>query len=135
NYRRFFDINELAAIRVEDPVVFEEAHRLPLQLVAQGIVTGLRIDHPDGLADPTAYFRSLQEAHVLQRARAIAEREGTQASEQLEPHVRAELHRELAQRGLDSPLARPLYVVAEKILGGKERLPESWAGRGTTGYE
>ncbi len=143
NYRRFFDINELAAIRVEDPVVFEEAHRLPLQLVARGVVTGLRIDHPDGLADPTGYFRNLQESWVLQKARAIAERlqllsKGANDEptwEQLEPHVRKELAREVAEKGAASPLANPLYVVAEKILGGKERLPESWAVRGTTGYD
>jgi len=146
NYRRFFDINELAAIRVEDPVVFEEAHRVPLRLVAEGLVTGLRIDHPDGLADPTGYFRDLQTTHVLQRAREVAEREGLLAKDgapedskptwdQLEPHIKAELGRELAEQGLKSPLARPLYVVAEKILGGKERLPETWAVRGTTGYD
>src|SRR5262245_51518327 len=61
NYRRFFDINELAAIRVEDPEVFEATHRLIFRLVREGAVTGLRIDHPDGLYDPAEYFRRLQE--------------------------------------------------------------------------
>jgi (1->4)-alpha-D-glucan 1-alpha-D-glucosylmutase len=60
NYRRFFDINDLAAIRMEDPEVFEAAHRLLFKLVREGIVTGLRIDHPDGLYDPAEYFRRLQ---------------------------------------------------------------------------
>ena len=60
NYRRFFDINDLAAIRMEDPEVFEAAHRLLFRLVREGIVTGLRIDHPDGLYDPAEYFRRLQ---------------------------------------------------------------------------
>jgi (1->4)-alpha-D-glucan 1-alpha-D-glucosylmutase len=60
NYRRFFDINDLAAIRMEDPEVFEATHRLLFGLVREGIVTGLRIDHPDGLYDPAEYFRRLQ---------------------------------------------------------------------------
>ena len=60
NYRRFFDINTLAAIRVEEPAVFEEAHRLILRLVREGHVTGMRIDHPDGLYAPAEYLRQLQ---------------------------------------------------------------------------
>jgi len=59
NYRRFFDIDTLAAIRVEDPEVFEATHALLLELVRQGDLTGLRIDHPDGLADPRGYLRRL----------------------------------------------------------------------------
>jgi (1->4)-alpha-D-glucan 1-alpha-D-glucosylmutase len=61
NYRRFFDINELAAIRMEAPEVFAETHRLIFSLVGEGIVTGLRVDHPDGLYAPAEYFRRLQE--------------------------------------------------------------------------
>ncbi|NKE60788.1 malto-oligosyltrehalose synthase [Lentzea sp. PSKA42] len=57
NYRRFFDITELAAVRVEDPEVFEATHR---EVLSWG-VTGLRVDHPDGLADPGGYFRRLRE--------------------------------------------------------------------------
>jgi (1->4)-alpha-D-glucan 1-alpha-D-glucosylmutase len=60
NYRRFFDINELAAIHMERPDVFEEAHRLIFRLVRDGIVTGLRIDHPDGLYAPAEYLERLQ---------------------------------------------------------------------------
>ncbi|HEX3176795.1 MAG TPA: malto-oligosyltrehalose synthase [Methylomirabilota bacterium] len=60
NYRRFFDINDLAAIRMEDPEVFEVAHRLLFRLVREGVVTGFRVDHPDGLYDPAEYFRRLQ---------------------------------------------------------------------------
>ena len=60
NYRRFFDINELAAMRMEDPDVFEEAHRLVFRLLHEGAVTGLRIDHVDGLYDPGDYLRRLQ---------------------------------------------------------------------------
>ncbi|HEV8308501.1 MAG TPA: malto-oligosyltrehalose synthase [Methylomirabilota bacterium] len=61
NYRRFFDENQLAAIRVEDPVVFEETHRLVGRLLAEGKVTGLRVDHLDGLYDPAGYLKRLQE--------------------------------------------------------------------------
>ena len=52
NYRRFFDITELAAVRMEDPVVFQDTHGLLLRLVREGKIQGLRIDHPDGLRDP-----------------------------------------------------------------------------------
>lgn len=61
NYRRFFDINELVGLRMEEPDVLEATHGLLRQLVAAGQVTGLRIDHPDGLFDPAEYFRRLQE--------------------------------------------------------------------------
>jgi (1->4)-alpha-D-glucan 1-alpha-D-glucosylmutase len=71
NYRRFFDINELAAIRVEEPVVFGAAHRLVFRLVREGAVTGLRIDHPDGLFAPARYLRDLQRRCFLERARYI----------------------------------------------------------------
>jgi (1->4)-alpha-D-glucan 1-alpha-D-glucosylmutase len=60
NYRRFFDITELAAVRMEDPLVFEDTHRLLLRLIGEGKIQGLRIDHADGLRDPTRYFRRLQ---------------------------------------------------------------------------
>ncbi len=60
NYRRFFDINTLAAIRIEIPEVFEAAHRLVFELLARGEVTGLRIDHIDGLWDPRRYLARLQ---------------------------------------------------------------------------
>ncbi|MCC6589686.1 MAG: malto-oligosyltrehalose synthase [Bryobacterales bacterium] len=62
NYRRFFDINELAAIRVEDPVVFQAAHEVILRFISEGLITGLRVDHPDGLYDPAGYFEQLQQA-------------------------------------------------------------------------
>ena len=59
NYRRFFDITTLAAVRVEDPEVFRATHATVLRWVADGLVTGLRVDHPDGLADPGGYLRRL----------------------------------------------------------------------------
>lgn len=62
NYRRFFDVGSLVAVRVEDPDVFEATHRTIIDLVADGTLDGLRIDHPDGLADPAGYIAQLAEA-------------------------------------------------------------------------
>ena len=61
NYRRFFEIADLAALRVEDPAVFKDTHALIARLCARPGVDGLRIDHPDGLADPKVYFERLQQ--------------------------------------------------------------------------
>ncbi len=74
NYRRFFDINELAALRMEDPTVFEETHALVFRLIAAGAIHGLRIDHVDGLYDPGDYLRRLQG-----RARDIGAGQGPRA--------------------------------------------------------
>ncbi len=62
NWRRFFDIDTLIAIRVEDPDVFQATHQVPLRLAEEGLIDGLRVDHPDGLADPGGYLRRLAEA-------------------------------------------------------------------------
>jgi (1->4)-alpha-D-glucan 1-alpha-D-glucosylmutase len=61
-YRRFFDIDDLAAVRQEDPEVFELTHRKTLELLRDGVIDGVRVDHPDGLADPAGYFRRLRDA-------------------------------------------------------------------------
>src|SRR5438067_5962988 len=61
NYRRFFDVNQLAALRMEDAAVFDEVHQFVFDLVARGAVTGLRIDHVDGLFNPADYLRRLQD--------------------------------------------------------------------------
>lgn len=105
NYRRFFDINELAAIRTEDPRIFAESHRLIFRLIMEGAATGLRIDHVDGLYDPEHYLRQLQD---------WAETESP------------------SQGGEDR---RSLFIVVEKILGAGEQLPRSWPVAGTTGYD
>ncbi len=134
NYRRFFDINTLAAIRVEDLDVFEEAHALTFQFLARDQVQGLRIDHPDGLFDPSGYFLRLQERYFLDQARRLA---GDAVDDASWPAVsEALLGRWRAEAGSDpsSPLRRALYVVVEKIQGGKERIPDDWAVQGTTGY-
>jgi (1->4)-alpha-D-glucan 1-alpha-D-glucosylmutase len=134
NYRRFFDINSLAAIRMEDPVVFQDAHRISLRMLAAGKITGLRIDHPDGLAYPSQYFRLLQDANIAERARARALERGLRWPE-LEPALREELAAEVGTSGAHSRFFRPLFVVAEKILGRTESLPQGWAVAGTTGYD
>jgi (1->4)-alpha-D-glucan 1-alpha-D-glucosylmutase len=105
NYRRFFDVNDLAAIRVELPEVFDAAHNLLLELVADGAVTGLRIDHPDGLYRPLEYFEKLQ----LRCAKAL----------------RIPLPKD----------GRAIYLIVEKILSGDEQLPKNWPVHGTTGYD
>ncbi|MBJ6760894.1 malto-oligosyltrehalose synthase [Myxococcaceae bacterium JPH2] len=136
NYRRFFDINGLAAIRMEDPDVFLEAHQRVFQWLGEDRVTGLRIDHPDGLFDPTAYFLDLQEGFFVEKARALFSARGT-ADDARWPQVEARL-RELWRAEVtahpDSPLRKSLFVAVEKIQGGRERIPESWAVHGTTGY-
>ena len=62
NYRRFFNINGLISVKVEEPEVFNAIHRLVLELISKGLISGLRIDHIDGLYDPTAYIRILKKA-------------------------------------------------------------------------
>ncbi|MDM0043366.1 malto-oligosyltrehalose synthase [Variovorax dokdonensis] len=98
NYRRFFDVNELAALRTEREDVFEATHALPLDLAAQGDVDGLRIDHPDGLLDPAGYFDRLQAGHAKRHAAR-----GEQASAL---YVVAE---KIAAAGEDVPLAWAIH--------------------------
>jgi (1->4)-alpha-D-glucan 1-alpha-D-glucosylmutase len=106
NWRRFFDINELGGLRVERPTVFEATHGKIFQLISDGLVDGLRIDHIDGLADPRGYCRKLRRrVDSLLAARPA----GTELK-----HV-------------------PIFV--EKILGPDEALREDWGVDGTTGYE
>ena len=114
NYRRFFDVNELAALRMDNPEVFENTHRLLRELLAAGLVDGLRIDHPDGLYAPREYFGRLQAM-----AAALSSREA--------PNV--------ADGGDTGGSALPLYIVVEKILASHEYLPPSWPVHGSTGYD
>jgi (1->4)-alpha-D-glucan 1-alpha-D-glucosylmutase len=107
NYRRFFDINDLAALRMENPRALEATHRLALELIANGTLAGLRIDHPDGLYDPAGYFR------WLQQRTAGAQQDAPQPA------------------GPDLPL----YLIVEKILTGDEQLPADWPVHGTSGYD
>jgi len=129
NYRRFFDINDLAAIRMEDPQVFEQTHALTLDLLARGWLDGLRIDHPDGLYDPEGYFQRLQREHFLDRCRRVCERLYPDLPfDSVAPLLRAAW-------ASDEKLQRAVYIVAEKILVGNESVPQRWAIDGTSGYD
>lgn len=106
NWRRFFEISDLAGMRAEQPAVREDIHRLFFRLYAEGLVDGLRIDHIDGLADPRGYGR----------------------------YLRGELEKLTDQRPPDAPRGRP-YVIVEKILAAGEPLALDWEVDGTTGYD
>ena len=137
NYRRFFDINDLAALSMEQPGVFEAAHALIIRLLAQGKVDGLRIDHPDGLYDPAEYFRRLQEQFALALARQVVEREPAFRStewHEVEQTVRDHITGAWFAPG-EGLRQWPLYVVAEKILAADETLVDTWAVHGTSGYD
>lgn len=110
NYRRFFDVDDLAGVRMELPEVFAATHELLSRLIATEAVTGVRIDHPDGLFAPAAYFQALQ---------ALAARSLGAPPQELV--------------GGD-PRTSPLHIVVEKILMPGQRLPEKWPVHGTTGY-
>ena len=104
NYRRFFNINDLAGIRTERDEVFEMSHALLWDWFEQGRVHGVRVDHPDGLADPRAYLERLQ-----------ASFKRIQGRRQVEGHS-------------------ALYLIVEKILGETEHMPPEWPVHGGSGY-
>lgn len=125
NYRRFFDINNISAVHVEDPRVFDETHRLVFELVSEGKVTGLRVDHSDGLYNAGEYFDRLQQRcspdSDARRLSLFTDEEGR--SPRPSPGAIETV-----------PDTLPFYIVAEKILMRGERLPEGWPVFGTTGY-
>ena len=106
NWRRFFDVNALAGIRVENPVVFDASHATIFRLYSSGLIDGLRIDHVDGLADPRGYCRKLR-----RRLQNLSE-------------------------ARPAPLAVEQPVIwIEKILATHEKLADDWSTDGTTGYD
>lgn len=129
NYRRFFDINSLGAIRVEDPAVFEETHRLIFKLVGTGKITGLRIDHADGLLDPEDYIRRLQLGCFI-RMYCAADNAGNG-----EEDARAAAREKYDQIVTAAASYKPFYILGEKILLKSETLPDSWPVFSTTGYD
>jgi (1->4)-alpha-D-glucan 1-alpha-D-glucosylmutase len=137
NYRRFFDINNLVAVRMEDPAVFEETHRLVRQLLRQGAVTGIRIDHIDGLYDPADYLWRLQKAHWLDlvMAEVSADAKMGKLPRDLLESKMLELFEQVRERNPASPFVRPVFLIVEKILNGKEELRSNWPVAGTVGYE
>lgn len=131
NYRRFFDINDLGAIRVEKAAVFTAAHRLVFDLIRQGEVTGLRVDHADGLYNPSEYLGRLQAESFVHTRLGRDENSLPVEQEQLLRERYARQYEKL--RGAD-PGFRPFYVICEKILARAERLPADWPVFGATGY-
>jgi (1->4)-alpha-D-glucan 1-alpha-D-glucosylmutase len=134
NYRRFFDINDLAALSMERPEVFAATHGLILRLLGVGKVHGLRIDHPDGLYDPKQYLERLQQHYVYGVAHRLLEMDPAYQGV-AEQDVETLLGTVLPQAGGPEALRRPLYVIVEKILGGREALREEWPVYGTSGYD
>jgi (1->4)-alpha-D-glucan 1-alpha-D-glucosylmutase len=147
NYRRFFDVNELAAVSTEREEVFRAVHRKLFGWLADGLADGLRIDHPDGLFDPKQYLERLQTGYLLALAKKLHaddpeaypgvewERdEGTLAA-----LLGARASRPQSEEAGGTPAlpgaTDPLYVAVEKILGDSEPLPSDWACDGATGYE
>lgn len=105
NYRRFFDIDSLVALAMDREEVFEAVHALPLRLIQEGLIDGLRIDHVDGLAQPREYLRKLR--HRVNRA----------------------LHADPCRTG------KHITLHVEKILAKDETLRADWPVEGTTGYD
>ena len=105
NYRRFFDINELAALSMDNDEVFKVTHRFVRKMIRNGQVNGLRIDHPDGLSDPSAYYHQLR--HLIHQEKN---------------------HHPRRNNGFFG-----LWI--EKILANFENLPTNWPVSGTTGYD
>ncbi|MSM38871.1 MAG: malto-oligosyltrehalose synthase [Geobacter sp.] len=132
NYRRFFDINSLGAIRMEDPTVFYQTHRLIFSLVAAGTVTGLRVDHADGLQDPEDYFRRLQTACFISMYSSPPETRQKDAGDE---ESEAALQEKYDLIVAANPSYKPFYIIGEKILLKSEKLPESWPVFSTTGYD
>ncbi|HET8523459.1 MAG TPA: malto-oligosyltrehalose synthase, partial [Thermomicrobiales bacterium] len=135
NYRRFFAINELAAIRQELPEVFAATHTLLLDLIGQGRVSGVRIDHIDGLWDPAGYLHELQREAFLARCHHDP---AATSSEWTWEDLRAALTQwweENARGRFEPGEPGPIYLVVEKILEPGEELPAGWPCHGTVGYE
>ena len=142
NYRRFFDINELAAVRVEERAVFAAVHEVVSRLVRQGLVTGLRVDHVDGLLDPSKYLADLQReaspparpARKKTTHASAVETSGAETVARVEAEgvARVEEGSAFEHAAVES---LPFYVVVEKILGHDELLRRDWPVHGTTGYD
>ncbi len=130
NYRRFFDVNDLVGLRMENPEVFARTHTLIRRLLADGSVTGLRIDHCDGMFNPRVYLERLQLLFIAGRCHGPYEHEGEATPSGIERGVLD------AARGHNWETGKlPLYCVVEKILEPGETLPRVWAVQGTSGYD
>jgi (1->4)-alpha-D-glucan 1-alpha-D-glucosylmutase len=129
NYRRFFDVNDLVGLRMEDPAAFAQTHCLVRKMLAKQQVTGLRIDHCDGMFNPRQYLIRLQLLYVASQCSG-PEAKAPLAANNIELKIRDTLrHHDWARS------ERPLYTVVEKILEPRETLPREWPVQGTSGYD
>ncbi len=129
NYRRFFDINDLVGLRMENPRVFSETHKLIRKFLGQNLISGLRLDHPDGLLNPSQYIMRLQ--RLCAAGRCIgADPVPPLAADGIE----LEVHSAFGQQQPDHEHA-PLYLLVEKILEAGESLPDFWPVAGSVGYD
>ena len=133
NYRRFFDVNHLVGIHMENPDVFLKTHSLILKLIGAGKVTGLRLDHIDGLFDPAAYFNQLQEEVLFEYV--FQDEEFSHRNPRLIKEMVRQWRKTESNNDPTGAVRRPLYLSIEKILTGAESLPEHWAIHGTSGYD
>ncbi|MDQ3998090.1 MAG: malto-oligosyltrehalose synthase [Gemmatimonadota bacterium] len=132
NYRRFFDVNDLAGLRTDDAAVFDETHAKILEWVRDGIVDGLRVDHVDGLRDPLGYLVRLREAVERRREEGGRRKEeGGMRRESAAPSPPSSFL--IPPSSVLVPPSFPIYV--EKILSPDEHLRREWPVQGTTGYE
>jgi (1->4)-alpha-D-glucan 1-alpha-D-glucosylmutase len=129
NYRRFFDVNDLVGLRMENPQVFAATHCLIREMLANHRVTGLRIDHCDGMFNPRQYLIRLQLLYLASQCGGETPKQET-AANGIERSILDPV------RGYDwSRSQGPLYTVVEKILEPREYLPPEWPVRGTSGYD
>ena len=130
NYRRFFDVNDLVGLRMEEPEVFARTHSLIRRLLAEERITGLRIDHCDGMFNPRIYLERLQKLFIAAKCNGPVQEPGDPTAGGIEQTVLE------ATQDVDWSVAKlPLYCVVEKILEPGETLPKLWAVQGTSGYD
>ncbi|HKD37614.1 MAG TPA: hypothetical protein VKB78_12470, partial [Pirellulales bacterium] len=127
NYRRFFDVDEMAAIRVEDPEVFRGVHWKVIDFLNRGWVSGLRVDHADGLLDPQSYLENLRDCALRAAGQLPLQTGSDAAAPQNGAAETTPAENNIAKRS-------PPYIVVEKILGHNETLNKEWPVQGTTGY-
>jgi (1->4)-alpha-D-glucan 1-alpha-D-glucosylmutase len=126
-YRRFFDVSDLAGVRVEDPVVFEACHALPTSWGRAGEVDGWRIDHPDGLADPTGYLTRLAAATPgisIAVEKILAPGEDLPRAWPVTGTTGYDALRMLDGIHLDPAGERPLTALYDRICGAEQVWPE-----------
>ncbi|HEY7402317.1 MAG TPA: malto-oligosyltrehalose synthase [Candidatus Angelobacter sp.] len=129
NYRRFFDVNDLIGLSMENPRVFAATHQLLRHLLADDMVQGLRIDHCDGLLNPRQYMIRLQMLYAASQCAGEAPRAPV-----AENGIELELQQVFGQHDWMNRRAL-LYTVVEKILEPGEELPREWPVDGTSGYD